>query len=324
MTIETWDRQSLREQERVIGRTKAEGAPLSGGSEFSQPDFALTGRDDEPLIATDAHVAPGAPDAQRRRPDAAPRLQLRRRQQQPRPARRRAVLPRLRRRPADPLHPDADQDRRRRRHERVPAAHRLGPVRRPARASRRASTSARRCSPDAWRSSCSHPLRRRCSCLPPRAHGRKSVSARLVVQTRAAPSLPDARRRLLPAFSEGYGRRIVVTRSVTDGWRGLDPKPKRTGGSTGASRPRSRSRQVPWARGDPAQVVGAVVLGTPAAGRAPGLDAFHDQPGDRIDHGQPARRGRHGPGQQAQQPCPDRPGRRRSAVSVRPGADTVQ
>src|SRR6185436_9288380 len=41
-------------------------------------------------------------------------------------------------------------------------------------------------------------------------------------------------------------------------------------------------------RGDPAQVVGAVVLGTPAAGRAPGLDALHDQPGYGIDHGQPA------------------------------------
>ncbi len=56
MTIEIWDRQPLREQERVIGRTKAEGAPLSGGTEFSQPDFALTGRGDEPLVATDAHV----------------------------------------------------------------------------------------------------------------------------------------------------------------------------------------------------------------------------------------------------------------------------
>jgi deferrochelatase/peroxidase EfeB len=57
MTIETWDRQSLREQERVIGRTKAEGAPLSGGTEFSDADFALTGRADEPLIAPDSHVA---------------------------------------------------------------------------------------------------------------------------------------------------------------------------------------------------------------------------------------------------------------------------
>ena len=43
MPIEIWDRQPLSEQERVIGRTKAEGAPLSGGSEFTQPDFALDG-----------------------------------------------------------------------------------------------------------------------------------------------------------------------------------------------------------------------------------------------------------------------------------------
>jgi deferrochelatase/peroxidase EfeB len=56
MTIEIWDRQPLSEQERVIGRTKAEGAPMSGGGEFSQPDFALTGSDNEPLVATDAHV----------------------------------------------------------------------------------------------------------------------------------------------------------------------------------------------------------------------------------------------------------------------------
>jgi deferrochelatase/peroxidase EfeB len=56
MTIETWDRQPLSEQERVIGRTKAEGAPLSGGGEFSQPDFHLKGSDGEPLVATDAHV----------------------------------------------------------------------------------------------------------------------------------------------------------------------------------------------------------------------------------------------------------------------------
>ncbi len=56
MTIEIWDRQPLSEQERVIGRTKAEGAPLSGGGEFSQPDFAIKGSDDEPIVATDSHV----------------------------------------------------------------------------------------------------------------------------------------------------------------------------------------------------------------------------------------------------------------------------
>ena len=65
MTIETWDRQPLREQERVIGRTKAEGAPLSGGGEHSQPDFALLGRGDQPLVAADAHVRLVHPDQNR-------------------------------------------------------------------------------------------------------------------------------------------------------------------------------------------------------------------------------------------------------------------
>ena len=63
MTIETWDRQPLREQERVIGRTKAEGAPLSGGGEFSQPDFALTGRGNQPLVDPAAHVRLVHPDS---------------------------------------------------------------------------------------------------------------------------------------------------------------------------------------------------------------------------------------------------------------------
>lgn len=56
MTIETWDRTSLREQEAVVGRTKGEGAPLSGGTEFTEPDFSVTGRDDAPLIPVDSHV----------------------------------------------------------------------------------------------------------------------------------------------------------------------------------------------------------------------------------------------------------------------------
>ncbi|RMI03701.1 iron uptake transporter deferrochelatase/peroxidase subunit, partial [Cellulomonas triticagri] len=56
MTIETWDRSSLREQERVVGRTKGSGAPLSGGEERTEPDFALAGRDGGPLIDAASHV----------------------------------------------------------------------------------------------------------------------------------------------------------------------------------------------------------------------------------------------------------------------------
>lgn len=34
MTIEVWDGVRLEEQNRVLGRDKATGAPLSGGEEF--------------------------------------------------------------------------------------------------------------------------------------------------------------------------------------------------------------------------------------------------------------------------------------------------
>lgn len=61
MHIETWDRTTLREQEAVTGRTKREGAPLSGGTEFSPPDFALPGRNG-PLIDPASHVALAHPD----------------------------------------------------------------------------------------------------------------------------------------------------------------------------------------------------------------------------------------------------------------------
>ena len=62
MTIETWDRSSLREQESIVGRTKGEGAPLSGGTEFTEPDFAAAGRGGLPLIPADAHVRLAHPD----------------------------------------------------------------------------------------------------------------------------------------------------------------------------------------------------------------------------------------------------------------------
>ncbi|MDF2561503.1 MAG: peroxidase [Microbacterium sp.] len=39
MLIETWDRVRLSEQDAIVGRDKGEGAPLSGGDEFTAPDF---------------------------------------------------------------------------------------------------------------------------------------------------------------------------------------------------------------------------------------------------------------------------------------------
>ena len=63
MTIETWDRTSLREQEAITGRTKGEGAPLSGGTEFTEPDFSATGRGDLPLIPAGSHVRLAHPDS---------------------------------------------------------------------------------------------------------------------------------------------------------------------------------------------------------------------------------------------------------------------
>jgi deferrochelatase/peroxidase EfeB len=53
--VEPWDRTPLREQEALIGRERAHGAPLSGGTEFTELDLDIQGTDG-PLIALDAHV----------------------------------------------------------------------------------------------------------------------------------------------------------------------------------------------------------------------------------------------------------------------------
>ncbi|MGW5382345.1 iron uptake transporter deferrochelatase/peroxidase subunit [Nocardia sp. NPDC003963] len=55
MLIEPWDRTSLREQERVIGRAKGSGAPLGGSGEFDELDLQSSGPSG-PFIDTDAHV----------------------------------------------------------------------------------------------------------------------------------------------------------------------------------------------------------------------------------------------------------------------------
>jgi deferrochelatase/peroxidase EfeB len=50
MFIENWDRDYLLDQEHVIGRSKVSGAPLSGGTEFSAPDFGTA------AIPATAHI----------------------------------------------------------------------------------------------------------------------------------------------------------------------------------------------------------------------------------------------------------------------------
>ncbi|WP_434970090.1 iron uptake transporter deferrochelatase/peroxidase subunit [Microbacterium sp. bgisy207] len=63
MKIETWDRVRLAEQEQITGRTKGSGAPLSGGEEFTPPDFTAVSGSGIPAIDPASHVARAHPDA---------------------------------------------------------------------------------------------------------------------------------------------------------------------------------------------------------------------------------------------------------------------
>lgn len=63
MLIETWDRVRLSEQNAIVGRDKGEGAPLSGGDEFTAPDFESTDAAGAPSIPAMSHVRLAHPDA---------------------------------------------------------------------------------------------------------------------------------------------------------------------------------------------------------------------------------------------------------------------
>ena len=61
MNIEIWDSSDITSQEQVFGRTKGEGAPLSGTKEFDTPDFGKTVAG-TPVIPPTSHVALAAPE----------------------------------------------------------------------------------------------------------------------------------------------------------------------------------------------------------------------------------------------------------------------
>jgi deferrochelatase/peroxidase EfeB len=56
MDVETWDADDVADQQAVIGRTKLEGAPLSGTKESDTPDFHKV-VDGKPAIAPTSHIA---------------------------------------------------------------------------------------------------------------------------------------------------------------------------------------------------------------------------------------------------------------------------
>ncbi|MGB3485478.1 MAG: iron uptake transporter deferrochelatase/peroxidase subunit, partial [Mycobacterium sp.] len=62
MRIENWDRTTLLEQERVIGRQKGTGAPNGLTEEFQELNLDLVDNKNTPLIDVDAHVRLASPE----------------------------------------------------------------------------------------------------------------------------------------------------------------------------------------------------------------------------------------------------------------------
>jgi deferrochelatase/peroxidase EfeB len=60
LLIESWDTDYLADQERVIGRFKVSGAPLTGRHEFDPVDLQAT-RDGKPVIPVNAHIRLASP-----------------------------------------------------------------------------------------------------------------------------------------------------------------------------------------------------------------------------------------------------------------------
>jgi deferrochelatase/peroxidase EfeB len=60
MNLDSWDALTTAEQERIIGRQKATGAPLSGGTEHTPPQLNRQ-RAGSPTIPADAHIRLASP-----------------------------------------------------------------------------------------------------------------------------------------------------------------------------------------------------------------------------------------------------------------------
>ncbi|MEV5122957.1 iron uptake transporter deferrochelatase/peroxidase subunit [Streptomyces decoyicus] len=63
MLLDDWEKRSLHEQEKVIGRRKDNGAPLTGGSETTPMRLDASGSDGLPVIPANAHARIAAPES---------------------------------------------------------------------------------------------------------------------------------------------------------------------------------------------------------------------------------------------------------------------
>ncbi|MFJ5774704.1 iron uptake transporter deferrochelatase/peroxidase subunit [Streptomyces sp. NPDC093094] len=62
MLLDDWEELSAKDQEDVIGRRKADGAPLSGGSETTEMDLEKTDAAGDLVVPIDAHARISRPD----------------------------------------------------------------------------------------------------------------------------------------------------------------------------------------------------------------------------------------------------------------------
>ncbi|MFF4246086.1 iron uptake transporter deferrochelatase/peroxidase subunit [Streptomyces sp. NPDC001822] len=61
MLLDDWEELTVKRQEQIIGRRKADGAPLSGGSETTPMDLDKAGPDGELLVPGNAHARISSP-----------------------------------------------------------------------------------------------------------------------------------------------------------------------------------------------------------------------------------------------------------------------